>query len=128
MPSWFARCRLRFNVLQVDFADLNGDGVLDLVLATADETVALWMDVLLVSRDTLIRAIEREPTGVYYFDPMDHPDCSLDSLTPRVKRLSSGRLALSWIVVGPTPRSQPSCDAAPRQDWQIVGRELRRLL
>jgi hypothetical protein len=111
----------------IDLADLNGDGRLDLVLATADETIALSMTVVLVYPDSLIEAKEKEPSGVYYYDPMDHPDCSLDSLTPRVKRLPSRRLALSWIVVGPSRRSQPTCDAPPRGDWELVRNALRRL-
>ncbi len=111
----------------VDLADLNGGGTLDIVLAAADESVALSMAVVLAHRDTLVRAKERDPTGVYYYDPQDYPDCDLDSLTPRVKRLVTGKLAVSWIVVGRDRRSQPDCHAPARSDWQVVGSELRRV-
>jgi hypothetical protein len=104
----------------VDVADLNGDGILDLVLVSADETVAISMAVALVTNEAVSLVRESEPTGVYYYDPIDNPDCRVDSLTPRVNRIPSGELAVSWIRVGPKRSSQPPCLAPIREDWRVI--------
>jgi hypothetical protein len=81
----------------VQFADVNGDGIRDAVLADIDESSVVTV-ILLVKRDTLklspARNADVRRYVEYIWDPTAGQEACRNALLPRVERVA-GRLVVS---------------------------------
>ena len=110
----------------VDIGDLDADGVADVLLATADESVSIWPTVVLVRSDTPAVARGASAMGVYTFDPIENPDCDYRSLLPTMQRASDGKLLVSWVDVSGPAGSSTACLDPQRKQWEVVADSLRQ--
>ncbi len=111
----------------VDAGDLDGDGIADLLLANADESISIWPIVILVRPDSLVMPRGMAAMGVYTFDPIANPHCDYRRLLPRIERGRRGGLLISWIDTSALSGSSPTgCRNPPRIPWEIVAGEVRR--
>jgi hypothetical protein len=104
----------------LDTADLNGDGVLDLLVADIDES-AVWSGVLLVGPSRLefagLDARIPSSTTSYLWEPTEgHGECQ-QAVLPRVIR-TAGRPSMISVAVGEA-RTAADC-MTPRRDTLVL--------
>ncbi len=112
-----------------DAGDLNGDGIVDLVLVHMDESGNIWPTIIIVARDSLILPQITHTMGIYYWDEFESPECKAEDLLPTIERDEEGVLVVSWMKT-PSPENWPpppptDCESPPRQLWEFVNGTIR---
>ena len=110
----------------LDAGDLDGDGVMDLLLGNADESVTIWPTIVLVKPDTLHVVEGLVQMGVYQYDPVLDPDCDYRDLLPKLELGPEGRLLVSWIQTATTIHGPArNCRAPARASWEVHDGQIR---